>query len=47
LDGHREDFSVPQMAVDISDHKVELLDTAVDISVRIRPAKITNERPLR
>jgi YbbR domain-containing protein len=48
LDGHREDFSVPQMAVDISDHKVELLDTTVDISVHIRPVKITNnERPLR
>jgi YbbR domain-containing protein len=39
LEGRKEDFSVPQTAVDVSDPKIVVLDTLVDVTVHIRPLK--------
>jgi len=39
LEGRKEDFSVPQTAVDVPDPKVVVLDTLVDVTVHIRPLK--------
>ena len=42
LDGHKEDFSVSQLALDVPDQKVVLLDSAVDVIVHIRPSTSAN-----
>lgn len=39
LEGRKEDFSVPQTAVDVSDPKIVMLDTLVDVTVHVRPLK--------
>lgn len=39
LEGRKEDFSVPQTAVDVADPKIVVLDTLVDVTVHIRPLK--------
>jgi YbbR domain-containing protein len=40
LDGRKEDFSVPQTAVDVPDQKLVVLDPVVDVFVQIRPLKL-------
>jgi YbbR domain-containing protein len=39
LEGRKEDFSVPQTAVDVPNPKIVVLDTLVDVNVHIRPLK--------
>jgi YbbR domain-containing protein len=41
LEGRKEDFSVPQTAVDVPDQKIVVLDSVVDVTIHIRPVKPT------
>ncbi|MGA9997251.1 MAG: CdaR family protein [Pyrinomonadaceae bacterium] len=40
LDGHKENFTAAQTAVDIADPKVDLIDTVVNVSLEIGPQRI-------
>ena len=39
LDGRKESFTAPQIAIDIPDQKVAVLDTLVDVFVGVQPVK--------
>jgi len=41
LDGHTEDFSVPQLPITVPDQRITLIDNAVDVVVHIRSNKLT------
>ena len=40
IDGKTESFIVRQVAIDIPDHKVDVLDSAIDVSVEIKLAAV-------
>ena len=40
VDGKTESFTLRQIAIDISDHKVNVLDSAIDVSVEIKLSAI-------
>jgi YbbR domain-containing protein len=40
LDGHKESFTVPQAAIDISDPKVDVINTVVDVYLEIGEQRI-------
>ena len=41
VEGRKEDFTVAQVAVDVPDQKIFVLDSAVDVTVHIRPVKLS------
>jgi hypothetical protein len=41
LDGRKEDFTATQIAIDIQDNKIVVLDTVVDVHVKIAEARAT------
>jgi hypothetical protein len=41
VEGRKEDFTVPQVAVDVPGQKILVLDSTVDVTVHIRPLKLS------